>query len=55
MLEAFLKGITLGLLLSISVGPVLFSVIKQSLNNGHKVKAAWHLSSVFLPAILHLC
>lgn len=36
MLEALLKGITLGLLLSISVGPVLFSVIKQSLNNGHK-------------------
>jgi len=36
MLEAFLKGITFGLLLSISVGPVLFSIIKQSLNNGHK-------------------
>lgn len=36
MLEALLKGITLGLLLSISVGPALFSVIKQSLNNGHK-------------------
>lgn len=36
MIEALLKGIALGLLLSISVGPVLFSVIKQSLNNGHK-------------------
>lgn len=36
MLEAMLKGITFGLLLSISVGPVLFSIIKQSLNNGHK-------------------
>ncbi|HEY6503284.1 MAG TPA: LysE family transporter [Chitinophagaceae bacterium] len=36
MLEALLKGITFGLLLSISVGPVLFSIIKQSLNNGHK-------------------
>ena len=36
MIEALLKGVTLGLLLSISVGPVLFSVIKQSLNNGHK-------------------
>ena len=36
MIEAFLKGITLGLLLSISVGPLLFSIIKQSLNNGHK-------------------
>ena len=36
MIESLLKGITFGLLLSISVGPVLFSVIKQSLNNGHK-------------------
>jgi threonine/homoserine/homoserine lactone efflux protein len=36
MIEALLKGLTLGLLLSISVGPVLFSIIKQSLNNGHK-------------------
>lgn len=36
MVEALLKGITLGLWLSISVGPILFSVIKQSLNNGHK-------------------
>jgi threonine/homoserine/homoserine lactone efflux protein len=35
MVEALLKGITLGLLLSISVGPVMFSIIKQSLNNGH--------------------
>lgn len=36
MLEALLKGFTFGLLLSISVGPVLFSIIKQSLNNGHR-------------------
>ncbi|TAL43770.1 MAG: lysine transporter LysE [Chitinophagaceae bacterium] len=36
MFEALLKGITLGLLLSISVGPVIFSIIKQSLNSGHK-------------------
>src|ERR1043165_3415166 len=35
MIEAILKGIGLGLLLSISVGPVMFSIIKQSLNNGH--------------------
>ncbi|HQW42555.1 MAG: LysE family transporter [Chitinophagaceae bacterium] len=31
-----LKGLGFGLLLSISVGPVLFSIIKQSLNNGHR-------------------
>ncbi|HRE37863.1 MAG TPA: LysE family translocator [Chitinophagaceae bacterium] len=36
MLEAVIKGLGFGLLLSISVGPVLFSIIKQSLNNGHK-------------------
>jgi len=36
MIEALLKGLGLGLLLSISVGPVIFSIIKQSLNNGHK-------------------
>jgi threonine/homoserine/homoserine lactone efflux protein len=35
MIEVLLKGITLGLLLSISVGPVMFSILKQSLNNGH--------------------
>ena len=36
MIEALLKGLTLGLLLSISVGPVIFSIIKLSLNNGHR-------------------
>ena len=36
LLPALLKGLTLGLLLSISVGPVIFSIIKQSLNHGHK-------------------
>lgn len=35
MTEALIKGLTLGLLLSISVGPVIFSIIKQSLNSGH--------------------
>ncbi len=36
MIEAILKGIGFGLLLTIAVGPVLFSIIKQSLNNGYK-------------------
>lgn len=36
MISALLKGIALGLMLSISVGPVIFSIIKQSLNHGHK-------------------
>ena len=34
MTEALWKGLTLGLLLSISVGPVIFSILKQSINNG---------------------
>ena len=36
MIAALAKGLALGLILSISVGPVIFSVIKQSLTNGHK-------------------
>ena len=36
MIEAIWKGVTLGLLLSIAVGPVIFSIIKQSINNGVK-------------------
>lgn len=43
MPEALLKGITIGLLLSISVGPALFSVIKQSLNNGPRGGIAFAL------------
>lgn len=34
-MQALIQGIGLGLLLSISVGPILFSIIKQSLNSGH--------------------
>jgi threonine/homoserine/homoserine lactone efflux protein len=34
--SVLIKGLTLGLLLSIAVGPVLFSIIKQSINNGWK-------------------
>ena len=36
MTDALLKGTTLGLLLAISVGPIVFMVIKQSMVNGHK-------------------
>ncbi len=35
-LNLLAKGFALGLLLSITVGPVIFSIIKQSLNNGHR-------------------
>lgn len=36
MLAPLVKGFLLGLMLSISVGPVIFSIIKQSINNGQK-------------------
>jgi threonine/homoserine/homoserine lactone efflux protein len=36
MIAPVLKGLVMGLLLSISVGPVIFAIIKQSINNGHK-------------------
>lgn len=36
MLEPLLKGLVLGVFLAISVGPVIFAILKQSINNGHK-------------------
>lgn len=33
-IEAILKGLAMGLLLVITVGPVIFTVVKQSINNG---------------------
>jgi threonine/homoserine/homoserine lactone efflux protein len=35
MIEAIFKGFALSLLLIISVGPVVFAIFKQSINNGH--------------------
>lgn len=34
--DALLKGLLLGFFLAISVGPVIFTIIKQSLNNGRE-------------------
>ena len=55
MWEAILSGITLGLILAISVGPVIFTVIKQSLTNGKEggfsfVAGVW-LSDIVLIVI----
>ena len=36
MTEALLKGLALGSILALSVGPVIFTIIKQSLNNGRE-------------------
>jgi threonine/homoserine/homoserine lactone efflux protein len=35
MMESVLKGLALGFVLALSVGPIIFTIIKQSLNNGH--------------------
>lgn len=35
MWQAIIHGLTLGCILALSVGPVIFTIIKQSLNNGH--------------------
>jgi threonine/homoserine/homoserine lactone efflux protein len=52
MSDAILKGLGLGLILALSVGPVIFTVIKQSINNGHRggfsfVAGVW-ISDLFL-------
>jgi threonine/homoserine/homoserine lactone efflux protein len=52
MTEALLKGLTIGFILALSVGPVIFTIIKQSINNGYRggfsfVIGVW-LSDIFL-------
>jgi len=52
MTEAILKGLGLGVILALSVGPVIFTILKQSINNGHRggfsfVAGVW-LSDIFL-------
>ncbi len=55
MWEAIVSGLTLGLVLAISVGPVIFTIIKQSLVNGKEggfcfVTGVW-LSDIILVVI----
>src|SRR5688572_6493365 len=55
MWEAIVSGLTLGLVLAISVGPVIFTIIKQSLNNGKEggfcfVAGVW-LSDIVLVVV----
>ncbi len=50
--SAILKGLTLGLMLSITVGPVIFAIIKQSLSNGHKGGIAFVLGVSFSDVVL---
>ncbi|HEY4150082.1 MAG TPA: LysE family transporter [Chitinophagaceae bacterium] len=51
MTEALLKGFALGFILALSVGPVIFTIIKQSLNNGPKGGFAF-VTGVWLSDIL---
>ncbi|MES2774143.1 MAG: LysE family transporter [Bacteroidota bacterium] len=41
MLEALIKGLAIGLYLSVSVGPLIFAIIKTSLRYGHKAGYAF--------------
>jgi threonine/homoserine/homoserine lactone efflux protein len=66
IIEAILKGLAMGLLLVISVGPVVFTIIKQSINNGKEggfsfIFGVWVsdfvvvlLSNVFSELVTHL-
>lgn len=36
MTEAIIKGLGLGMILALSVGPVIFTILKQSINQGHR-------------------
>lgn len=53
MWQAIISGLTLGLILVISVGPVIFTIIKQSLNNGREggfsfVAGVWVSDIIFI-------
>lgn len=55
MSQAIISGLTLGCILALSVGPVIFTIIKQSINNGHTgglsfVAGVW-LSDIILVVI----
>lgn len=55
MTEALVKGLALGLLLTLSVGPVIFTIVKLSLNYGHEggfsfVAGVW-LSDIVLVVV----
>lgn len=55
MLDALIKGLLLGFWLAISVGPIVFTVIKQSLNNGLKGGMAFILGIFATDVFLVVC
>jgi threonine/homoserine/homoserine lactone efflux protein len=55
MMESVIKGLALGFALALSVGPIIFTIIKQGLDNGHKggfsfVAGVW-ISDILLVAL----
>ena len=55
MLDALWKGLLLGFWLAISVGPIVFTVIKQSLNNGFRGGLAFILGIFATDVFLVIC
>lgn len=51
MVQSILKGLALGFVLVLSVGPIIFTIIKQSLNHGH-VGGFSFVSGVWLSDII---
>lgn len=47
LIDALIKGITLGLFMAISVGPTLFAILKYSLNHSYKAGIAFILGVSF--------
>lgn len=55
MLDALITGSLLGFWLAISVGPIVFTVIKQSLNNGFKGGLAFIFGIFVIDIFLVIC
>ena len=55
MVDALIKGLLLGFWLAISVGPIVFTVIKQSLNNGLKGGLAFIIGIFATDVFLVIC
>jgi len=55
MLDAFIKGGLLGFWLAISVGPIVFTVIKQSLDHGWRGGLAFILGIFAVDVFLVIC
>jgi threonine/homoserine/homoserine lactone efflux protein len=58
MIESIITGLGLGMILAVSVGPVIFTILKQSINNGHQggfsfVGGVW-ISDILLVVISNL-